>query len=113
MPCSALCQKHGRAPATVVVNAQPESAEVVRLAKLVNAPAVAESGAVVSGPAQLRIVQVVNTASKPLSAPEIAVLAGVSYGTARVLLHKLTRRGLLSQPRRGLYSAPVQISEVA
>jgi hypothetical protein len=85
-------------PVTIVVNAEPQPIVAV---------------VAVGGPAQLRIVQAVSTASKPLSGPEIAVLAGISYGTARVLLHKLTRRGLLSQPRRGLYSAPDQISEVA
>jgi len=79
-------------PAEVVVNTEPELAEVVGLANAVN------------GPAQLRIVQVVQAADRPLSGPEVADLAGVSYGTARVLLHKLTRRGLLCQPRRGLYS---------
>jgi IclR helix-turn-helix domain len=87
-------------PTEVEVQAmtEPEPAEVVGLANVVN------------GPAQQRILQAVNAASTPLSGPEVAVLAGVSYGTARVLLHKLTRRGLLSQPRRGLYSRPDELA---
>jgi hypothetical protein len=51
-----------------------------------------------------RVTRVLISADHPLTAQEVASAAGVSYGHARVLLHRLTRRGVTASPERGLYA---------
>jgi predicted ATP-dependent serine protease len=57
-----------------------------------------------TGPAQSRLLMALHASSRPLSPQELASLTKVPYATVRVLLHKLTRRGLVESPGRGLYS---------
>ena len=61
-----------------------------------------------SGPAQSRILMALHSSNRPLSPQELAGLTKVPYATVRVLLHKLTRRGLVESPGRGLYSPATQ-----
>jgi len=51
-----------------------------------------------------RVTEALATAEHPLTAQKVSVLAGVTYGHARVLLHRMTRDGIAFSPRRGVYS---------
>ena len=53
-----------------------------------------------------RVTEALAVADRPLNPQEIASLAGVTYGHARVLLHRMTRDGLVYSPARGLYTPP-------
>jgi KaiC/GvpD/RAD55 family RecA-like ATPase len=59
-----------------------------------------------------RVTEALATADRPLNPQEIASLAGVTYGHARVLLHRMTRDGLVYSPARGLYTPP-RVTSVA
>ena len=51
-----------------------------------------------------RVTEVLSLADHPLTAQSIAMLAGVTYGHARVLLHRMSKDNLVTSPRRGVYS---------
>ena len=51
-----------------------------------------------------RVTEVLSLADHPLTAQSIAMLAGVTYGHARVLLHRMSKDNLVISPRRGVYS---------
>jgi AAA domain len=53
-----------------------------------------------------RVTEALDTADRPLNPQEIASLAGITYGHARVLLHRMSRDGLVYSPARGLYTLP-------
>lgn len=60
-----------------------------------------------------RVTEALETADHPLSPQEVAYAAGVTYGHARVLLHRMTRDGLAYSPARGLYTTPREGLSVA
>ena len=57
-----------------------------------------------TGPSQSRILMALHSSDHPLSPQELARLTKVPYATVRVLLHKLTRRGLVTCVSRGQYA---------
>jgi len=54
---------------------------------------------------QARVLMLLRNTGAPLSAQEIAARTGVSYATVRVLLHRLSGRGLVTSPTRNAYTA--------
>ena len=53
-----------------------------------------------------RVTEALSVSDHPLTPQEVSVAAGVTYGHARVLLHRMTRDGLAFSPVRGLYTVP-------
>jgi AAA domain len=58
-----------------------------------------------AGPAQQRILTTVNSASGPLGLQAISTRSGVPYDSARVLVGRMVKQGLLSRTGWGTYTA--------
>jgi hypothetical protein len=54
---------------------------------------------------QARVLMLLRNTTAPLSAQQIATRTGISYPTVRVLLHRLTGRGLVDSPSKNAYTA--------
>ena len=54
-----------------------------------------------------RVREALSLADHPMTAQSIAMHAGITYGHARVLLHRMTRDGITVSPRRGVYTLVV------
>jgi DNA-binding transcriptional ArsR family regulator len=63
-------------------------------------------GSKAGGPAQARILMALANASGPRTGQQVAATTGIAYGTVRVILSKLARRGLVTSPERGLWTVP-------
>jgi hypothetical protein len=64
-----------------------------------------ESGGREGGPAQDRILAALRLAERPLTGQELAARTATPYGSVRVILHKLAKRGEAVTVARGLWCA--------
>jgi hypothetical protein len=59
----------------------------------------------IRGDGQARVLLLLRNTGHPVTAQEIASRTGIAYPTVRVLVHRLTTRGLVTSPGRNAYVA--------
>jgi RecA-family ATPase len=55
---------------------------------------------------QRKLITEIKKAGEPCDPQKVAELCGITYGNANVLLHRMTKAGLVEKYRRGLYIVP-------
>jgi AAA domain/MarR family len=58
-----------------------------------------------TGPAMHRVLMALRNSSRPLTTQQLAAMCGLNHGHVRVIVHRLTRAGVIMSPAKSVYTA--------